>query len=81
MRNLRRLYRRLVGRPRLFEHLTDAQLLDVLERARRGEDTADVAPFPGDPSTWPPTGFERVSDEELLRQLDEEAAAVRERML
>jgi hypothetical protein len=44
-------------------------LLDVAERARRGEDTSDVAPYPGPPETWPPTGLEHLSDEELLSEL------------
>ena len=66
-------------RPRPYEHLTDAELLDALERDRRGEDTSDVPPYPGDPSTWPATGFEHLSDDALRRLLDEEATAVRGR--
>jgi hypothetical protein len=68
--------RRLNRRWRPFAHLTDAQLMEELAKAQRGEDPS-VELYPGDPHTWPPTGLEHLSDAELMKRTDEVRAEIR----
>jgi len=69
MRGRSKTLLRLLGRerPRAFAHLTDAQLDEAGARLASGQPSGHAL-FP--PSTWPPTGFEQLSDEELDRRLE-----------
>ena len=56
------------GGPRPFAHVPDDELLAALERIRRGQ-PCGITVFPGDPSAWPPSGFEHLSDAEITDRL------------
>jgi hypothetical protein len=69
MRNRIEWLEREVGAgPRPFEHATDDELRAALERLRRGEPSG-LAPYPGPPESWPSSGLEHLSDDEVRGRL------------
>lgn len=66
--------------PPAYSHLTDAELLAALDRSRAGIPitTGPAAKlWPGDPSTWPSTGLEHLTDQQLLARMAVLAADLR----
>lgn len=66
-------------RERPYGHLTDEQVREGLERARRGEPSGHTV-YAGPPETWPSTGLEHWTDAEVEERLDEAADQVRRRL-